>query len=64
MLAQVLEKRGVGVRVVPSRQVSSGNILRLDVEGGETVVISYRDPAGWRMHGIWCGACAAAFPPA
>ena len=46
MLAQVLEKRGFAVRVVPSRQVSSGNIHGLDVEGVETVVISYLDAAG------------------
>jgi hypothetical protein len=47
MLAQVLLKRGIGARVVPNHEVSSGNIFRLDVEGVETVVISYLDPAGF-----------------
>jgi predicted PurR-regulated permease PerM len=47
MLAQVLVKRGVGARVVPNREVSSSNIFRLDVEGIETIVISYLDPGGF-----------------
>jgi predicted PurR-regulated permease PerM len=47
MLAQVLLKRGIGARVVPTQEVSSGNISRLDVEGVETVVISYLDPGGF-----------------
>jgi hypothetical protein len=46
MLAQVLLKRGIGARVVPSEEVSAGNIFRLDVEGIETIVISYLDPGG------------------
>jgi hypothetical protein len=47
MLAQVLLKRGIGARVVPNHEVSSGNIFRLDVEGIETIVISYLDPGGF-----------------
>jgi hypothetical protein len=43
MLAQVLLKRGISARVVPNPEVSSGNISRLDVEGIETVVVSYLD---------------------
>lgn len=46
MLAQVLVKRGFGARVVPSHEASAGGILRLDVDGIESVVISYLDPGG------------------
>lgn len=47
MLAQVLLKRGIAARIVPNREVSSGNILGLDVEDVETVVISYLDSGGF-----------------
>jgi hypothetical protein len=46
MLAQVLAKRGFGARVVPSHEASAGGIHRLDVEGIESIVISYLDPGG------------------
>jgi hypothetical protein len=47
MLAQVLLKRGIGARVVPNHEVSSGNIFRLDVEGVESIVVSYLDSGGF-----------------
>jgi predicted PurR-regulated permease PerM len=47
MLGQVLLKRGIGARVVPSQNVSPGDIYRLNVEGIETVVISYLEPGGF-----------------
>lgn len=47
MLAQVLMKRGIGARVVPNHEVSLGTIFRLDIEGVESVVISYLDPGGF-----------------
>jgi methylmalonyl-CoA mutase cobalamin-binding subunit len=47
MLAQVLVERGFGARVVPSHEVSPGNVFRLDAEGVETIVISYLDAGGF-----------------
>ncbi len=47
MLAQLLLKRGIGARVVPTAEVSSGTVFRLDVEGIDTIVISYLDAGGF-----------------
>jgi predicted PurR-regulated permease PerM len=47
MLSQVLLKRGIGARIVPNQLVSSSNIFRLDVEGVESIVISYLDLGGF-----------------
>jgi predicted PurR-regulated permease PerM len=47
MLSQVLLKRGIGARVVPNHEVSSGNIFQLDVEGIESTVLSYLDSGGF-----------------
>jgi hypothetical protein len=47
MLAQLLEKHGIGARVVPSESVSVGNVLRLDVTGVQMVCLSYLEPGSF-----------------
>ena len=47
MLAQLLQKHGIGARVVPSREVSPANILRLDPGGVKVVCLSYLEPGGF-----------------
>jgi predicted PurR-regulated permease PerM len=44
MLAQLLTKEGIGVRVVPSSAVSAPNMFRLDVAGVQMVCLSYLEP--------------------
>jgi predicted PurR-regulated permease PerM len=44
MLAQLLTKEGIGVRVVPSAAVSAPNMFRLDVTGVQMVCLSYLEP--------------------
>jgi predicted PurR-regulated permease PerM len=46
MLAQLLEKHGIGARVVPSEAVSVANLLRLDVTGVQMACLSYLEPGG------------------
>jgi hypothetical protein len=46
MLAQLLEKRGIGARVVPSEEVSVANLFRLDVTGVQMACLSYLEPGG------------------
>jgi predicted PurR-regulated permease PerM len=41
MLAQLLERRGIGARVLPSDAVSPAGIASLDLAGVELVVLSY-----------------------
>src|ERR1700730_9007502 len=41
MLAQLLEKRGIGARVVPSEAVSVTNLFRLDVTGVQMACLFY-----------------------
>ncbi|HEY6983891.1 AI-2E family transporter [Reyranella sp.] len=47
MLAQLLQKHGMGARVVPSREVSPPNILRLDAGGVKVVCLTYLEPGGF-----------------
>ena len=47
MLAQLLEKHGIGARVVPSEAVSVANVLRLDVTGVQMVCLSYLAPGSF-----------------
>jgi predicted PurR-regulated permease PerM len=47
MLAQLLEKHGIGARVVPSEAVSVANLVRLDVTGVQTVCLSYLEPGSF-----------------
>jgi predicted PurR-regulated permease PerM len=47
MLAQLLEKRGIGARVVPSGEVSVANVVRLDVTGVQMVCLSYLEPGSF-----------------
>ena len=47
MLAHVLTKRGIGARVVSNQEVSPGSIIRLDVGGIDTAVVSYLDSDGF-----------------
>jgi len=44
MLAQLLEKHGIGARVVPSEAVSVANVMRLDVAGVQMAFLSYLEP--------------------
>ena len=47
MLAQLLEKRGIGARVVPSGEVSVANVVRLDVTGVQMACLSYLEPGSF-----------------
>ena len=47
MLAQLLEKRGIGARVVPSEAVSVANLFRLDVAGVQMACLSYLEPGSF-----------------
>lgn len=47
MLAQLLEKHGIGARVVPSRAVSATNILRFDATSAQIACLSYLEPGGF-----------------
>jgi hypothetical protein len=47
MLAQLLEKRGIGARVVPSEAVSVTNLFRLDVTGVQMACLSYLEPGSF-----------------
>ena len=47
MLAQLLEKHGIGARVVPSEAVSVANVGRLDVTGVQMACLSYLEPANF-----------------
>jgi predicted PurR-regulated permease PerM len=46
MMAQVLGKRGIGARVVPSHEVSAAKIFQLDPLDVKTVCVSYLEPGG------------------
>ena len=50
MLAQLLDKHGIGARVVPHEDVSRGRIRSLDVTGVAMVCISYLDISGNPAH--------------
>jgi predicted PurR-regulated permease PerM len=47
MLAQLLQRCGVGVRVVPSQSVSAANILRFDAAAAQMICLSYLEPGGF-----------------
>jgi predicted PurR-regulated permease PerM len=47
MLAQLLEKHGIGARVVPPEAVSVANLVRLDVTGVQMVCLSYLEPGSF-----------------
>jgi predicted PurR-regulated permease PerM len=47
MLAQLLENRGIGARVVPSDAVSVANLMRLDVAGVQMAFLSYLEPGNF-----------------
>jgi hypothetical protein len=47
MLAQLLEKRGLDARVIPSEAVSPANITQLDAAGIELVCLSYLEAGGF-----------------
>jgi predicted PurR-regulated permease PerM len=47
MLSQLLEKHGIGARVVPSEAVSVVNLPRLDVTGVQLVCLSYLEPGSF-----------------
>src|SRR5256714_6008972 len=48
LLAHVLEKRGVGARVLSSNEVSPTHLARLDVSGVQVVCVSYLDPGNYK----------------
>jgi hypothetical protein len=41
MLVQLLEKRGIGARVVPCEAIAAANLPQLDLEGVRLIVLSY-----------------------
>jgi predicted PurR-regulated permease PerM len=47
MLSQLLEKRGIGARVVPSEAVSVANLPQLDVAGVQIAYLSYLEPGSF-----------------
>lgn len=47
MLAQLLEKRGIDARVIPSEAVSAANIMQLDAVDVELVCLSYLEAGGF-----------------
>jgi hypothetical protein len=47
MLAQLLEKHGIGARVVPSEAVSVANLVRLEVTGVQVACLSYLEPGNF-----------------
>ncbi len=47
MLAQLLENRGIGTRVVSSDAVSVANLTRLDVAGVQMAFLSYLEPGSF-----------------
>ena len=47
MLAQLLARRGIGARVVPSAAVSVANLPRLDVAGVQIAYLSYLEPGSF-----------------
>ena len=47
MLAQLLEKRGIGARVVPSEAVSVANLFQLDVTGVQMACLCYLEPGSF-----------------
>jgi hypothetical protein len=47
MLAQLLEKQGIGARVVSSEEVAAANMARLDVTGTQLACLSYLEPGGF-----------------
>jgi predicted PurR-regulated permease PerM len=47
MLAQLLEKHGIGARVVPSEAVSVANLVRLEVTGVQMACLSYLEPGNF-----------------
>jgi hypothetical protein len=48
MLAQLLQKHGIGARVVSSHAVSATNILRFDAADAQIVCLSYLEPGGFK----------------
>jgi hypothetical protein len=50
MLAQLLQKHGLGARALPHEAVSRSNIIGLDVEGVAMVCVSYLDIGGNPAH--------------
>jgi hypothetical protein len=47
MLVQLLERSGIGARVVPSDAVSVTNLFRLDVTGVQLACLSYLEPGSF-----------------
>jgi hypothetical protein len=47
MLAQLLEKHGIGARVVPSEAVSVAKLMGLDVTGVQMAFLSYLEPSSF-----------------
>ena len=48
LLAHVLEKRGIGARVLSSNEVSPTHLARLEVGGVQVVCVSYLDPGNYK----------------
>jgi predicted PurR-regulated permease PerM len=48
LLAHMVEKRGIGSRVVSASEVSPPQLARLDVAGVQVVCVSYLDPGNYK----------------
>lgn len=48
LLAHVLQKRGIGARVLSSNEVSPTHLAALDVSGVQVVCVSYLDPGNYK----------------
>jgi predicted PurR-regulated permease PerM len=48
LLAHLLEKRGIGARVLSANDVSPTHLARLDVSGVQVVCVSYLDPGNYK----------------
>jgi hypothetical protein len=62
MLAQLLEKHGLGARVEGAEAIASSNILRLDTSGLALVCLSYFDASSPAHMRYTIAACAAGCP--
>ena len=48
LLAHVVEKRGIGARVVSASEVSPANLAQLDPTGVQVICVSYLDPGNYK----------------
>ena len=59
ILAQLLERCGVGARVASFQAIETGTYGSLDLEGVQVVCLSYMNPASSLMHATRFGGSGA-----